>query len=160
MHLNCSLSQVQLKIRLAPINPADINVIEGVYPEKPSPRDDLGISESAYIGGNEGLAEVVSTGSDVSELKIGDWVVMAKPQSGTWTSKINSRPQDLIKVPKSISEVSAATISVRLSTSIPRALLNHELDVSLKGQPNVCFRDATLLCISQSWRLRDSEWCK
>ncbi|KAI6022911.1 hypothetical protein BKA83DRAFT_97112 [Pisolithus microcarpus] len=47
-----------------------------------------------YVGGNEGLAEVVQVGDGVKELRKGDWVVMTKPQIGTWTSARNVGVQD------------------------------------------------------------------
>lgn len=102
---------LNLRFRLAPINPADVNVVEGKYPAKPAPSH-LSKGNDVFIGGNEGLAEVRAVGEGVEGLEEGDWVVMRKAQSGTWTSAAVAKPQDVIKVPKTISEVHAATITV------------------------------------------------
>jgi mitochondrial enoyl-[acyl-carrier protein] reductase / trans-2-enoyl-CoA reductase len=103
---------VTIRFRLSPVNPADINVIEGKYPAKPSPSSlSTGVSP-VFIGGNEGLAEVSHVGEGVKNLKVGDWVVMNKPQSGTWTSSATALEGDLLRIPKTISEIHAATLTV------------------------------------------------
>lgn len=51
---------VYLRMLMAPINPSDINQIQGVYPIRPS-------VPNAHAG-NEGLAEVIALGSDLKEL--------------------------------------------------------------------------------------------
>lgn len=97
-----------------------MNVIEGVYPSKPSGRTSLTeghiLSNTIFVPGNEGLAEVVGVGSGVDGLSKGDWVVMAKQQIGTWASALTVPAEDVIKVPNSLSEVNAATITVSSST--------------------------------------------
>lgn len=110
---------VNVRFLLSPINPADINVIEGVYPTKPiAPFDLLGHAQApVYVGGNEGLAEVVETGEGVTELKTGDWVIMTKSQTGTWTSARNVDVQDALKVPSDLGEAAAATITVNPPTA-------------------------------------------
>lgn len=65
------------------------------------------------MGGNEGVAEVVEVGSNVQGLRKGDWVVVSKPQFGTWSSLRAVPATDVIKLPqKGLSEVNAATIIV------------------------------------------------
>ncbi|KAL6300006.1 NAD(P)-binding protein [Sparassis latifolia] len=108
---------LNVKFRLSPINPADLNVIEGVYPSKPTPTTALN-GESLLVGGNEGLAEVVEVGEGVSGLRKGDWVTMAKPQAGTWASALTVEVRDVIKLPSGgVSEVNAATITVNPPTA-------------------------------------------
>lgn len=118
---------LNLQFILSPINPADINVIEGIYPSKPrlrtlftSARLGEGAQE-AYIAGNEGLARITSIGAGVpGNYKVGDWVVMLTPQLGTWCSTLNVKLNDVLLVPNSdkLSEVQAATMMVRLELSI------------------------------------------
>lgn len=55
-----------VKILQAPINPADINTIQGKYPVKPA---------FPAIGGNECVAEVLQVGPNVTKLLVGDLVV-------------------------------------------------------------------------------------
>lgn len=101
---------LNIKWLLAPINPADINVIEGVYPSKPSltklnQRD-------VYVGGNEGLAQVTAIGDGVNGFRCGEWIVINKQQVGTWKSAANVDVGDVIRVPEGASEVGAATLTV------------------------------------------------
>jgi hypothetical protein len=105
-----------IRFLLAPINPADINVIEGVYPARPEP--DVSLSQAKdhplFVGGNEGLGKVMDVGEGVVDLQKDDWVVMTKAQSGTWASAKNIALSDVLKVPKQgLSEAQAATITVR-----------------------------------------------
>lgn len=110
---------LNIKIIYAPVNPADINVIEGVYPSKPPllPAAKTGLKEDVYVGGNEGLAEVIEVGDEVSDLKAGDWVIMTKSQSGTWLWGKTVRQEDVLKIPKAdgLTEVHAATMTVIFS---------------------------------------------
>ena len=105
--------EVQLRMRLAPINPSDINVIQGVYPMKPRPRGNLGTPHPVFIPGNEGLGEVIAIGPSTNGPNIGDRVVMGVPQAGTWSNYMNVAADGLIPVRPSVSDVQAATMSVR-----------------------------------------------
>lgn len=113
-----SRNTVNIKFLLSPVNPADINVIEGVYPSKPGSSvlfSAEGADKPTFIGGNEGLAEVTEVGSVAEDtLKRGDWVVMTKPQSGTWASTKNVDISDVLKLPRQpgVSEVYGATMTV------------------------------------------------
>lgn len=57
---------LNIRYILSPVNPSDINVIEGVYPAKPLPRSNLAAAgpgsaeQPCFIVGNEGLAEVTA----------------------------------------------------------------------------------------------------
>lgn len=59
----------------APINPADINTVQGVYPIKPA---------LPSVPGNEGVGKVLSVGSQVKNVSIGDTVVPLEVGLGTW----------------------------------------------------------------------------
>ena len=106
---------VNVRFILSPINPADVNVIEGVYPSKPQVSSFPGVQGDLFVAGNEGLAEVTSVGSGVNGLQRGDWVVMKASQVGTWRSAANLLEEQLLKVPRlaGLSEVNAATMMVR-----------------------------------------------
>ncbi|KAF5362316.1 hypothetical protein D9756_002526 [Leucocoprinus leucothites] len=115
---------VNIRYLLSPINPADVNVVEGVYPSKPTLTSNLVQSgkgskdEPVFIGGNEGLAQVTSIGENVDGLNVGDWVVMVKQQAGTWSASQNVNAQDIVKIPnQGLSEVHAATITVNPPTA-------------------------------------------
>ncbi|KAI9508199.1 hypothetical protein F5148DRAFT_943477 [Russula earlei] len=114
-----------VRFALSPINPADVNVIEGVYPSKPRRTSFPGARGDAFVGGNEGLAEVTDVGEGVRGLAPGDWVVMKASQVGTWRSAANVREDQLLKVPRldGLSEVNAATMAVNPPTAY--CLLSH-----------------------------------
>ncbi|KTG40061.1 hypothetical protein cypCar_00002503 [Cyprinus carpio] len=57
---------VRLHMLAAPVNPADMNMIQGSYPV---------LCPLPAVGGNEGVAEVIEVGSDVTSLRPGDWVM-------------------------------------------------------------------------------------
>ena len=67
-------NEVLVKMVMAPINPADINMIEGVYPIRPS---------LPAIGGNEGVGQVIQVGKNVKGLSVNDMVIPANPGFGT-----------------------------------------------------------------------------
>jgi len=88
-----------IKMLAAPINPSDINILEGVYAYKP---------ELPITPGYEGLGEVLVLGDSVSNVQVGDHVifangfVMTKQQSGTWCQMLDVDTKYLVKVPKDI----------------------------------------------------------
>lgn len=67
--------KVVVKWLYAPVNPADINTIQGKYPSKPP---------LPAVPGNEGVGEIVAAGSSVTDLCIGDRVVPNGANKGTW----------------------------------------------------------------------------
>ncbi|KAJ7050485.1 hypothetical protein C8F01DRAFT_1067689 [Mycena amicta] len=118
----CSLppprrNTVNVKLLLSPINPADINVIQGVYPAKPSLERVGDNATELFVAGNEGVAEVTQVGADVVDLNVGDWVIMTKPQSGTWASARQVNPLDVLKIPRVVGQVHAATMTVNPPTA-------------------------------------------
>jgi trans-2-enoyl-CoA reductase len=66
-------NQVLVKMLAAPINPADINMIQGVYGIKP---------KLPAIGGNEGVGVIEKVGKNVKKLQKGDRVIPANPGFG------------------------------------------------------------------------------
>jgi len=104
--------EVLVKFLASPINPSDINQIEGVYPIKPR------FKEYGAVGGNEGVAEVIAAGSKVKNLTVGDWVIPDTKAFGTWQTFATSPENELQKISKNgISRISAATISVNPPTA-------------------------------------------
>jgi trans-2-enoyl-CoA reductase len=67
-------NDVCVKMLAAPINPSDINRIQGVYPVRPEP---------PAVGGYEGVGEVHSVGAAVMAFSPGDWVIPSPPSFGT-----------------------------------------------------------------------------
>ncbi|CAN6645578.1 enoyl-[acyl-carrier-protein] reductase, mitochondrial [Trichomonascus vanleenenianus] len=112
-------NEVQLKLLAFPINPSDINQIQGIYPSRPVFREDLGTSEPVAIGGNEGVYEVVKVGSKVSSAKVGDWAVPASVCFGTWRTgaTVDEKAMNYIPDHANNKPIQVATVSVNPTTA-------------------------------------------
>ena len=109
---------VLLRTLAAPINPADINTIQGTYGAKQEFTSLIGTAEPSAVPGNEGVYEVISTGGDSAGLQAGDWVIPAKGQSGTWRTHGVVPATDLLKVEKEgLTPSQVATVSVNPCTA-------------------------------------------
>lgn len=108
-----------LRFLASPINPADINQIQGVYPSRPTFTTTLGTSEPIAVGGNEGVAEVISLGSGVKGVSKGDWVIQKAPGFGTWRTHAQTTTDNLIRIEdrSGITPVQAGTVSVNPCTA-------------------------------------------
>lgn len=100
---------VCVRMLAAPINPSDINRIEGVYPVRPP---------VPAIGGYEGVGEVYSVGSAVRGISPGDRVIPSPPSSGTWQTYVVKEQNVWHKIHKSSPLEYAATITVNPLTSL------------------------------------------
>jgi len=101
-------SEVLVKITAAPINPADLNMIEGNYGIR---------TQLPSIGGNEGSGVVVAVGSSVKNLEVSDHIIIARQGLGTWRTHGVFNQSDLLKIPKDIPLPLASVISVNPSTA-------------------------------------------
>ncbi|KFU83692.1 hypothetical protein M959_14432, partial [Chaetura pelagica] len=101
-------SDVHVKMLAAPINPADINMIQGTYAL---------LSPLPAVGGNEGVGEVLEVGRHVKALEPGDWVIPASSGLGTWRTQGVFPEEELLKVPRDIPVLCAATLSVNPCTA-------------------------------------------
>lgn len=59
----------------SPVNPADINLIQGTYGFKP---------DLPACAGLEGVAEVMETGNNVKNIRKGEWVLLPAGCWGSW----------------------------------------------------------------------------
>ncbi|CAM9855640.1 unnamed protein product [Ectocarpus sp. 4 AP-2014] len=101
--------EVAVKMLFAPINPSDINQVEGSYGVLPT---------LPAVGGNEGVGEVTAVGSDVTRLAVGDWAVpMPAAGFGTWRNVGKADVSMLQKCPSDIPAEYAATIGVNPCTA-------------------------------------------
>ncbi|RCK54579.1 Enoyl-[acyl-carrier-protein] reductase [NADPH, B-specific] 2, mitochondrial [Candida viswanathii] len=96
---NLAPNEVIVKTLGSPINPSDINQIQGVYPSKPAKTTGFGTAEPAAPCGNEGLFEVIKVGSNVLSLEAGDWVIPSHVNFGTWRTHALGNDDDFIKLP-------------------------------------------------------------
>lgn len=113
-----SSKSVLLRSLAAPINPADINTIQGTYGSQPSFTSLIGTPTPSAIPGNEGVFEVLATGDSSSLIRKGDWVIPAVSQFGTWRTHAVADLDEVLKINKEgLRATQAATISINPSTA-------------------------------------------
>lgn len=96
---------VLVRILAAPINPADLNTVEGTYGVKPP---------LPAIPGIEGCGVVEASNS--SDFQPGDHVIFLR-RSGTWASHTTVPADVLFKLPTSLDPLQAAMLKVNPATA-------------------------------------------
>jgi NADPH:quinone reductase-like Zn-dependent oxidoreductase len=96
-----------VKLCAAPINPADLNQIEGKYPVRP---------ELPATPGFEGAGIVVELGADVKGLTTGALVILPH-NVGTWRDAVAVKVAELVAVPNGIEPVQAAMLKINPLTA-------------------------------------------
>ena len=96
-----------VKMRAAPINPADLNQIEGKYPVRP---------ELPATPGFEGAGIVVELGAGVKSLTSGALVILPH-NIGTWRDAVAVKAEELVVVPEGIEPVQAAMLKINPLTA-------------------------------------------
>jgi len=91
----------------APVNPADLNQIEGKYPVRP---------QLPATPGFEGAGLVTELGENVSNLTTGD-LVIAPHNLGTWRDAVAIDAGELVRVPAEIDPVQAAMLKINPLTA-------------------------------------------
>ncbi|KAJ2845247.1 mitochondrial 2-enoyl thioester reductase [Coemansia erecta] len=115
-------AQTVVRMLAAPVNPSDLNQIEGVYPVKGQFKSGIVDSVSAAVGGNEGVGEVVAVGPQ-SQLRPGDWVVpRCAGAFGTWATHAVVPETELVAIPaewrqKGVGALDVASVKVNPSTA-------------------------------------------
>lgn len=100
-------NEVVVKMSAAPINPADLNAIEGKYPIKaPLPA----------TPGMEGAGVVIEIGSAVRDLAVGTQVILPH-NFGTWRELAVIAADRLVATPNDIEPVQAAMLKVNPITA-------------------------------------------
>lgn len=113
---NLGDEEVLVEFKASPINPADLNTIQGVYAIKP---------KLPAIPGNEGCAEVLKVGNSVPDLQIGDKVFFKKSTTGTWRTHARYHYSNFMKFDKRLDVISASQTLVNPSTAY-RMLKDYE----------------------------------
>jgi trans-2-enoyl-CoA reductase len=90
-----------LEMLAAPINPADLNVIEGKYGELPA---------LPAVIGNEGVGRVAALGPRVQGFREGDLVLPMR--RGTWAQFMLASAAESVRLPRELDVFQAAMLSV------------------------------------------------
>ncbi|HST31478.1 MAG TPA: 2-enoyl thioester reductase domain-containing protein [Chthoniobacterales bacterium] len=94
--------EVIVQMRAAPVNPADINSIEGKYPAR---------REVPAVPGFEGSGVVVEVGANVSTISQSALVILPH-NIGTWREAVAVKADDLVVVPSGIDPAQAAMLKI------------------------------------------------
>jgi trans-2-enoyl-CoA reductase len=98
--------ELLLAMSHAPINPADLNILEGKYGELP---------ELPAAVGNEGVGEVVEVGPGVQDFAPGDLVLPM--QRGTWKGWMTVPAEKAILLPPGLDPEQASMLTVNPPTA-------------------------------------------
>lgn len=102
-------NDIKVKMLAAPINPSDLNIIDGNYGFK--------VDSFPAVGGNEGVGIVTEVGNQVKNVQVDDHVVPATPGFGTWRQSVVTDAEKVLKMDKSIPIEIAATLTVNPCTA-------------------------------------------
>jgi trans-2-enoyl-CoA reductase len=94
-------------MRAAPINPADLNQIEGKYPVR---------AELPATPGFEGAGIVAEVGPNVTNVAVGALVILPH-NTGTWRDAVAVKAGELVVVPAGIQPVHAAMLKINPMTA-------------------------------------------
>ncbi|KAF7259631.1 hypothetical protein EG68_02386 [Paragonimus skrjabini miyazakii] len=100
--------EVLVKMCAAPVHPSDINTIQGVYAIKPP---------LPAVPGNEGVGRVITCGSKVDGLTVGDLVVPAATGLGTWQTHLSGKAEQFFRLPASMPISHAAVFRTNPGTA-------------------------------------------
>jgi len=105
---NLNNGEVLVKMKASPINPSDVNIVQGSYGSKILPPS---------TAGNEGVGIVEKVGANVTNLKVNDRVILMKEGYGTWSSHLIAPSNILFKVSEKIPLEYAACLSINPCTA-------------------------------------------
>ena len=99
--------EILVSTAFAPVNPADINILEGRYGTLPLLPSTIG---------NEGAGRVIATGAGVPDLKKGDQVFYLS-RNDCWQDYVTCTRDHLIKLPNELPEEEACMLKINPATA-------------------------------------------
>ena len=112
-------SLLTLRNLATPLNPADINQIQGTYPALPPFTQALGTAQPCAVPGNEACFEVLSAGSGAKTVQKGDWVIARRTGLGTWRTHVQISEDAVVKITdkSGLTPLQVGTVSVNPVTA-------------------------------------------
>lgn len=101
------LGEARVRMLAAPINPADLNMIEGTYGTLPP---------LPAVPGGEGVGVIEQLGAALEDWHPGDHVLLP-PGIGTWREAVTLPVSGLVRVPPSVPPLQAAQLRVNPATA-------------------------------------------
>lgn len=102
-----SPNEVRVRMRYAPVNPADLNFIEGNYGR---------VAHPPAIPGHEGCGTVEAIGAEVTSLKPGD-VVIPLLGTGCWAQHLTATESFFALLPDTIDQIQASMLRINPVTA-------------------------------------------
>lgn len=102
-----SAGQVLVAMRAAPINPSNLLTLTGEYGVLPP---------LPAIGGSEGVGRVAALGAGVTELAVGQLVLLPRG-GGTWVTHLLAEASSLVPLPEGADELQLAMLTVNPPTA-------------------------------------------
>lgn len=100
--------EVLVKVLISPINPVDVNVIQGKYPNRPT---------LPAVGGMEFVGKVTEVGDEVKNVKVGDHVIPLMYIPGSWSTFIKYPSDHFLKISKNIDLAVASQFTINPCTA-------------------------------------------
>jgi len=100
-------NEVRVAMRYAPVNPADLNYMEGTYARAAHP---------PAIPGHEGVGQVVEVAAEVTSLSVGE-IVIPLLGAGCWAQHLTAEEQFFAKLPSDIDLKQASMLRVNPVTA-------------------------------------------
>ncbi len=99
--------ELLIRIEASPINPADLNVIEGNYPKRP---------ELPSVPGMEGAGVIASIGAEVTGFEVGERVLVPHG-TGAWREYVTVPVSGVWPIPANIPAFQAAMLRINPPTA-------------------------------------------
>ena len=100
--------EVRVRVEFSPINPADINVLEGKYPIRP---------ELPGTPGVEGVGVIEECGAGVTGFAPGDAVLLPH-RFGAWREAGNASAAELVRIMRDVPAEQAAMLRINPATAL------------------------------------------